>query len=100
MSKIGLVLGADGLTGDAFHRGLLRALSDRGYDARSADVIVGTSAGSMVGAFLRKPAAVSPRRMRANTATVHGARLGRAPELSPFLAALRRPWKARLSVLA
>src|SRR4051794_17825732 len=100
VSRIGLVLGAGGLTGDAFHRGVLRALADRGYDARRADVVVGTSAGSMVGAFLRKPDAVPPRRMHATTATVHGERLGRAPELSPLLAALRRPWKARLSVLA
>src|SRR3954454_4144910 len=102
VSRIGLVLGAGGLTGDAFHRGVLRALADRGYDARAADLVVGTSAGSMVGAFLRKPDAVSPRSMRrpAPSATVHGERLGRAPELSPILAALRRPWKARLSVLA
>ena len=100
VSKVGVVLGAGGLTGDAFHRGVLRALHERGYDARSADLVVGTSAGSMVGAFLRKPDAVSPRRMRATTDTVHGRRLGRAPELSPFLAALRRPWKARVSVLA
>src|SRR4051812_47075439 len=56
----------------------------------------------MVGAFLRKPDAVSPRRMRrpSPSATVHGERLGRAPELSPILAALRRPWKARMSILA
>src|SRR4051794_17674678 len=99
MSKVWLVLGAGGLTGDAFHRGVLRALAERGYDARTADLVVGTSAGSMVGAFLRKPDAMPPRRMRATTGTVHGARLGRAPELSPILAALRRPWKARLSVL-
>ncbi|HET6817754.1 MAG TPA: patatin-like phospholipase family protein [Mycobacteriales bacterium] len=100
MSKIGLVLGAGGLTGDAFHRGVLRALRERGYDARNADLVVGTSAGSMVGAFLRKPEAVSPRTLSADSATVHGRRLGSAPELSPILAALRRPWKARLSVLA
>lgn len=100
VSKIGLVLGAGGLTGDAFHRGVLRALQERGYDARGADVIVGTSAGSMVGAFLRKPEAVSPRGTFTGTTTVHGQRLRRAPELSPFLAALRRPWKARLSILA
>src|SRR3954471_7762664 len=100
VSKIGLVLGAGGLTGDAFHRGVLRALADRGYDARRADVVVGTSAGSMVGAFLRKPDAGSPRRLPASGVTVHGDRLGRRPELSPILAALRRPWKARLSVLA
>ena len=99
MTKIGLVLGAGGMTGDAFHRGVLRALRERGYDARTADLVVGTSAGSMVGAFLRKPDAVPLRRMPAG-ATVHGQRLGRAPELSPLLAALRRPWKARLSVLA
>jgi NTE family protein len=100
VSRIGLVLGAGGLTGDAFHRGVLRALRERGYDARSADLIVGTSAGSMVGAFLRKPDAVTPRRIHGDTATVHGDRLSRVPELSPFLAALRRPWKARMSVLA
>src|SRR4051812_49436750 len=95
MSKIGLVLGAGGLTGDAFHRGVLRALAERGYDARAAELVVGTSAGSMVGAFLRKPDAVSPRQMRrpSPSATVHGERLGRAPELSPIIAALRRPWK-------
>ena len=100
MSKVGLVLGAGGLTGDAFHRGVVRALAERGYDARLADVVVGTSAGSMVGAFLRKPEAVSPAPLRGRPATVHGDRLSRAPELSPFLAALRRPWKARMSVLA
>jgi NTE family protein len=97
---VGLVLGAGGLTGDAFHRGVLRALRDRGYDARNTDVIVGTSAGSMVGAFLRKPEVRSAGAAAAEAETVHGERLGRIPELSPFLAALRRPWKARLSVLA
>jgi NTE family protein len=100
VSKVGVVLGAGGLTGDAFHRGVLRALADRGYDARRADVIVGTSAGSMVGAFLRKPDAVTPARIRGNTSTVHGDRLSRVLELSPFLAALRRPGRARMSVLA
>src|SRR3954471_18720643 len=93
VTRIGLVLGAGGVTGDAFHRGLLRALSEVGYDARSADVIVGTSAGSMVGAFLRRP----DRRLGATLrhASVHGQRLGSAPDLSPLLAALRQPWRAR-----
>src|SRR3954471_15101932 len=100
VSKVGLVLGAGGLTGDAFHRGVLRALHERGYDARNADIVVGTSAGAMVGAFLRKPEAVAPQPLRHDTGTVHGRRLGWAPELSPFLAAMRRPWRARLSVLA
>lgn len=98
VTRIGLVLGAGGVTGDAFHRGLLRALSEVGYDARSADVIVGTSAGSMVGAFLRRP----DRRLGATLrhASVHGQRLGSAPDLSPLLAALRQPWRARPGVIA
>jgi NTE family protein len=52
--RIGLVLGAGGAVGHAFHAGVLAALSDEtGWDARDAEVIVGTSAGSLVGAYLR-----------------------------------------------
>ena len=98
MTRIGLVLGAGGVTGDAFHRGVLRALSEAGYDARSADVIVGTSAGSMVGAFLRQPD--RPLGASLRDATVHGRRLGSAPDLSPLFAALRQPWRARPGVIA
>lgn len=54
MPTIGLVLGAGGLTGQAFHAGVLTALEqDGGWDPRTADVVVGTSAGSTVGAWLR-----------------------------------------------
>ena len=86
------------MTGDAFHRGILRALSEVGYDARQADVIVGTSAGSMVGAFLRRPERALNSTMR--EMSVHGRKLGRTPDLSPLLAAARRPWRARPGVLA
>jgi len=49
-----LVLGAGGPVGQAFHAGVLHALADCcGWDARSADLIVGTSAGAQVGALLR-----------------------------------------------
>ena len=95
--RVGLVLGAGGVTGDAFHRGVLRALAETGYDARSADVIVGTSAGSMVGAFLRQP---DRRAAAMRDTTVHGRKLGRAPDISPLLAALRRAWRARPGVVA
>ena len=48
-----LVLGAGGLTGQAFHLGVLTALQElTGYDGRRADVVVGTSAGSLVAAGL------------------------------------------------
>jgi NTE family protein len=48
-----LVLGAGGLTGSAFHAGVLQGLLDEGWDAATADLIVGTSAGSSTGATLR-----------------------------------------------
>jgi NTE family protein len=48
------VLGAGGAVGHAFHTGVLAALWDTtGWDARDAEIIVGTSAGSLVGALLR-----------------------------------------------
>ncbi len=47
-----LVLGGGGLTGQAFHLGVLSALIEAGYDARENDLLVGTSAGSLVAAGL------------------------------------------------
>jgi NTE family protein len=53
MAQVGLVLGAGGLVGHAYHAGTLRALAQHGWDARDAVVVVGTSAGSGVAALLR-----------------------------------------------
>ena len=54
MGGIGLVLGAGGVVGQAYHAGVLAALEHEcGWDARRAEVIVGTSAGSIVGTLLR-----------------------------------------------
>jgi NTE family protein len=51
--RTALVLGAGGLVGQAFHLGALRALHEiTGFDGREADVLVGTSAGSLVAAGL------------------------------------------------
>lgn len=53
--RVGLVLGGGGAVGAAYHAGALAALEhDLGWDARHAAVIVGTSAGSLVGALLRQ----------------------------------------------
>jgi NTE family protein len=53
--RIGLVLGAGGVIGLAYHAAALAAIEqDLGWDPRSADVVVGTSAGSVVGALLRR----------------------------------------------
>ena len=54
MARIGLVLGAGGVVGQAYHAGVLAALEhDLGWDPRSADLIVGSSAGSVTGSLLR-----------------------------------------------
>lgn len=51
--RVGLVLGAGGVQGGAWLTGGLDALADQtGWDPASADVIVGTSAGSMIGSLL------------------------------------------------
>ena len=50
--KTGLVLGAGGVLGGAWQVGALHALaSETGWDPASADQVVGTSAGSMIGAL-------------------------------------------------
>jgi NTE family protein len=50
--KRGLVLGGGGLVGMGYHAGALKALDDWGADLASADVIVGTSAGAILGSYL------------------------------------------------
>ena len=52
--RVGLVLGGGGAVGASYHAGALAALEhDLGWDPRGADVVVGTSAGALVGALLR-----------------------------------------------
>lgn len=52
--RVGLVLGAGGVPGAAFHAGTLLGLKqDLGWDADRADVVVGSSIGSLVGALIR-----------------------------------------------
>ncbi|HWL37591.1 MAG TPA: patatin-like phospholipase family protein [Frankiaceae bacterium] len=98
MTRVGLVLGAGGVTGEAFHRGVLAALRDvAGFDARNASIVVGTSAGSLVGASLRcSGSAAATKSMPAPPDEA----LKRRPDLRPLLAAARRPWTARAGVLA
>jgi NTE family protein len=121
-----LVLGAGGVVGHAFHAGVLAALEDTiGWDARDADVVVGTSAGSVVGALLRAgfratdiaaratDAPMSPEadRLAAQADHVRGsvgpipsrAPRGRAMTMSAPGALLRaawRPWRVRPGTIA
>ncbi|MGY2082887.1 patatin-like phospholipase family protein [Blastococcus sp. SYSU DS0539] len=48
-----LVLGGGGIAGIAWEIGLLAGLAEHGVDVRDADLVVGTSAGSIVGTLLR-----------------------------------------------
>jgi NTE family protein len=101
MTRVGLVLGGGGVVGQAYHSAVLAVLQhDLGFDARTADMIVGTSAGSITGTLLRL--GVSPEDLAAWTvkAPLSGdeyvlRRLTEtvAPPLAPFnpLHLLRRP---------
>ena len=101
MTRVGLVLGGGGVVGQAYHSGVLAVLQhDFAFDARTADMIVGTSAGSITGALLRL--GVSAENLAAWTvkAPLSGTedvlrQMAEAavPELAPFRAweVLRRP---------
>jgi NTE family protein len=76
---VGLVLGAGGITGIAWLVGAMDALRERtGWDASSADVISGTSAGAVVAAVLASGR--SPRTLLrfAEDPDALGAEVGRA----------------------
>ena len=103
MARVGLVLGGGGVVGQAYHAGVLAVLQhDAGWDARTADVVVGTSAGSITGTLLR--AGVSPEDLAAWTVRAPLSGDGdvlrtmaatAVPELAPFrpLDVLRRPMR-------
>jgi NTE family protein len=120
MSRIGLVLGAGGAVGHAYHAGVLAAIEEStGWQPDSAEVIVGTSAGSVVAALLRaglsagdlantslrrplSPAGAAlmartgPRTRLATPGPQH-ADVGRGPASASLLL---HPWGVRLGALA
>jgi NTE family protein len=101
MRRVGLVLGAGGVVGQAYHSGVLAALEhDLGWDPRRAEVIVGTSAGSITGTLLRSGVPASELAAWSVRAplSAEGALLeelfgAEHPEFEPFIAGqlLRRP---------
>ena len=120
-ARIGLVLGAGGVAGHAFHAGVLAALAEAlGWDARSAEVVVGTSAGSGVGAILRaglppgdvfaravgEPMSPAGARLLAHSPRPYSPPAPQAPGRLAMAAprvlvrAALRPWNARLGALA
>jgi NTE family protein len=99
VALVGLVLGAGGLVGGAFHAGVLAGLREAtGWDARTADLIVGTSAGSIAAAVLR--AGLSPADHYAHTVgrplSAGGRRIvERLADMTDAPIRLRRPRPAR-----
>lgn len=84
--KRALVLGAGGAVGLAWEAGVVAGLYDGGIDARDADLIVGTSAGSVVGAQIAR--GTDPREVaRAHRESI--SRGGGAPPHTPDIAAMR-----------
>jgi NTE family protein len=51
--RTAVVLGAGGTVGIAYHAGVTKALADAGLDPAAADLVVGTSAGAIVGSIVR-----------------------------------------------
>lgn len=58
MGGAALVLGGGGVTGVAWELGLLAGLAEHGVDLTAADRVIGTSAGSVVGAQLASGASI------------------------------------------
>jgi NTE family protein len=120
MSRIGLVLGAGGSVGHAYHAGVLAAIAEAtGWSPNSAELIVGTSAGSVIAALvraglsaadlantsLRRPLSAAGAALMARTGTrtrlatpgPQHADLGGGPASASLLL---RPWGVRLGTLA
>ena len=96
----GLVLGAGGAVGHAYHTGTLAALAEAtGWDPRTADIVVGTSAGSVVGALLRAglaPADLYARSTGTELSPEGALLLGRSVAPSPLPRPDRPPTLRRL----
>lgn len=102
MARIGLVLGAGGVVGGAFHEGVLRAITDAtGWDPRDAAIIVGTSIGSHVGATLRGGTPARGKRARTSTAPAEAEQRRRYAPASPgmVLRGLTRPGSVRVGAM-
>lgn len=102
MRRVGLVLGAGGIVGQAYHAGILTALVEQGWDPASSEVVVGTSAGSLVGGLLRSGLSVSElaeggyRRGQVQVPTAANTRAAAATAERAVQAAARTGGRARL----
>ncbi len=89
--KLGLVLGGGGITGIAWELGVLTGMAQAGVDLLGADVIVGTSAGSVVGAQITSSMAIGElyERQLQPPSTERRASIGRRAKLGYVSALIR-----------
>ncbi len=85
--ELALVLSGGGVTGVAWETGLLKGLRDAGVDLTSADLIVGTSAGSIVGTQIA--ARIDLDTLHARQLQLADPNIERAPSIN-FLAEMTR----------
>ena len=97
MAKRALVLSGGGPVGIAWESGIAAGLCEGGVDLREADLIIGTSAGSVVGAQLalgREPQSMAAPHLAGNrsaqVARVTTDRPGGAPDLSRLMEVMER----------
>jgi NTE family protein len=85
-----LVLGGGGVTGIAWEFGVLTGLREKGLDLTGADVVIGTSAGSAVGAQITGGADVAELCAREIASGRPGRHRAEAPgvDLAPLMSAL------------
>jgi NTE family protein len=120
MTRVGIVLGAGGVLGQAYQSGVLASLhQELGFDPRTAEVVVGTSAGSITAALIRlgvSPAGLAAWTLRAPLAddaavvqrtveasavefeplsAAHLLRVPSAPSVDMIRRAVIRPWQFR-----
>ena len=92
MRSRALVLGGGGPVGIAWESGLIAGLAESGIDLSGADFIVGTSAGSVVGAQIalgRKPAALAePFTEKGEPTPPPSESMSKPPDLSQLVAKL------------
>lgn len=84
--KTALVLGAGGTVGLAYHAGVLRAIElQTGFRPDNAEVIIGSSAGSVIGAYLRTGMTTEDMWLLARGEHPERGSFGGTPEARPAL---------------
>ena len=98
MEKRALVLGGGGVTGVAWEIGLIHGLAEQGLDLTTADLFIGTSAGSVVAAQLTSGSTTQElyERELADTSGDRNAGIGSRVLIAFVLASLLPDGRARL----